>query len=301
MEWLNYHHLLYFWTVAREGSITRACEVLHLAQPTISTQLRKLERRMGGKLFEKSGRRLRLTDLGRLVYRYADEIYAVGQELSQAVAGRPIGQPLELVIGSTESLPKHVVHHVLAPAYLLAEPIRLECREGPLDKLLLDLAAYDLDVVLSDAPASSTGMRLKAFNHLLGESTISIFGTEELAEKYRVGFPQSLDGAPLLVPAQGTTFRRNWETWCEEQSLRPKIVGEFQDSALLKVFGQDGRGLFASPTVISTEVCRQYTVQTVGEISELKEKYYAISVERRLKHPAVVEISQLAKSKFFQP
>ena len=298
MEWINYHHLLYFWTVAREGSVTRACELLHLAQPTISNQLRKLEKRMGGKLFQKVGRNLQLTDLGRVVFRYADEIYSIGQELSQTVAGRPSGRPLQLVVGATESLPKMVVHRLLAPAYRVPEPIRLECREASWEQLLVSLASFDMDLVISDTPVTSGALRIKAFNHLLGESSVSVFGVRRLAKKYRPGFPKSLAGAPLLVAGSGTHAYRIWDAWCDEQGIHPEIVGRFQDSALLKVFGQDGQGLFTSPTVIADEICRQYDVEIVGNLPNLKEKFYAISVERRLRHPAVLEILNAARTEF---
>jgi LysR family transcriptional regulator, transcriptional activator of nhaA len=298
MQWVNYHHLLYFWVVAREGSIAKACDVLHLAQPTISTQLHKLERMLGGKLFERSGRHLHLTDLGRLVYRYCDDIFALGQEMLDAVRGRPVGQPLQLAVGIADVLAKLVVYRLLSPALKMAEPVQLVCREGHFEELLSELVTFNLDIVLSDAPVGP-GTRVKAYNHLLGECGISIFGVHKLSRKYERDFPRSLSGAPMLLPGAHTSLRRSLDQWFDEHDCRPANAGEFQDSALMKVFGQEGLGLFPAPTVIEREVCEQYNVHCVGHIAEVRERFYAISVERRLKHPAVLEISKAAKVELF--
>ncbi|MBC7673021.1 MAG: transcriptional activator NhaR [Polaromonas sp.] len=298
MAWLNYHHLLYFWTVAREGSITRAADVLHLTQPGISAQLRTLERALGEKLFERRGRHLALTETGRLVFRYADEIFSVGRELQETLAGRPTGRPSRLVVGVVDSMPKLMIYRLLKHAMQGAEPVRLVLREGTVERLLADLAIHAVDVVLSDAPVPPT-VRIKAFSHLLGECGVSIFGTPTLVEAHRRRFPLSLDGAPFLLPMEGTTLRRSLDTWFAELDIQPNVVADIEDSAVLKVFGQAGVGLFAAPTAVEREVRRQYDVRVVGRVEEIRERFYAISAERRIRHPAVLAISQSARSELF--
>ncbi len=299
MDWLNYHHLLYFWTVAREGTIARAGEKLHLGQPAISTQLRRLEQSLGQKLFQKSGRKLELTEQGRMVYRYADEIFTLGRELLDTAKGRPVGGPLKLVVGIVEALPKLIAKRLLEPALRLPETVRLICLEDSLDHLLSELALNSVDLILSDAPVTST-MKVRAFNHLLGESSVSILGTKELAKKYRRGFPGSLNGAPILLPTRLSSLRRELDRWLDASDLRPLIRAEFDDSALLKVFGQAGEGLFPVPTVIEAEVRQQYQVEVVGRIDSIREQFYAISGERKLKHPAVVAITETARQEIFR-
>jgi len=298
MDWLNYHHLLYFWTVAREGSISRACQVLHVTQPTISSQLRTLEKAVGDKLFKRVGRNLVLTETGQLVLRYADEIFTLGHELMDTLQGRPTGSPLRFLVGITDVLPKLVAYRLLEPAMHLPETIQLTCDEGKFDDLLIELAAHRLDIVLSDSPIGPT-VNVKAFSHLLGECSVSVYGRAELARKYRRGFPHSLNGAPFLLPLGGTALRRSLDHWFESQNIRPRIVAEFEDSALLTVFAQQGTGLFAAPSAIEEEICRQYRVRQIGEVSTVREQYYAISVERKLKHPAVVAISDAAREELF--
>jgi LysR family transcriptional activator of nhaA len=298
MDWLNYHHLLYFWVVAREGGISRACDQLHLAQPTISSQLRKLERAIGGKLFKQVGRNLVLTEQGQVAFRYADEIFSLGRELLDVLQGKPTGSPVRFLVGIPDVLPKLVAYRLLEPALHLPEPVRLICTESSLDHLLTELAAHRLDIVLSESPTPPTA-NLRAYNHLLGESNVSIFGTADLARRFCRGFPQSLDGAPFLLPSQKTTLRRSLEQWFDSQGIRPVVKGDFEDSALLKVFGQAGHGLFVAPTVIEGEVRRQYGVRLIGRLESVRERYYAISVERKLKHPAVVAISERAREKLF--
>lgn len=299
MDWLNYHHLLYFWTVAREGTIARAGEKLHLGQPAISTQLRQLESSLGVKLFQKSGRNLELTETGRTVYRYADEIFSLGRELTDTLKGRPTGKPVRFVVGIVDVVPKLVAKRLLEPALQLPEPLRLVCIEDSLERLLSELALHNVDIVLSDTPVSGA-MKIRAFNHHLGESPIAVFGTRELARKYRRGFPKSLDGAPFLMHGRASSVRRSLETWLDSHDLHPLIRAEFDDSALLKVFGQAGEGLFVSPSVIKDKICRQHEVELVGEIPTIREHFYAISAERRLKHPAVVAISESAREDIFK-
>jgi LysR family transcriptional activator of nhaA len=298
MEWLNYHHLLYFWAVAREGGVTRASELLGLAQPTISGQLKALEEALGEKLFERTGRRLVLTDVGRVVYRYADEIFSLGRELQDTLEGRPTGRPVRFTVGVVDAVPKLVAYRLLRPALTLPEPVHVVCREDKPDRLLAELSVHSLDLVLSDAPASPA-VKVKAYSHLLGETAIAFFGTDDLALAHRKGFPRSLDGAPVLLPAEGSSLRRSLEQWFEAEGLRPRVVGEIEDSALLKVFGQAGTGLFPAPVAIEAEVRAQFGVKVAGRVDTVKERFYALSAERKLKHPAVVAIREAARSQLF--
>lgn len=299
MDWLNYHHLYYFWIVAREGSIAGACEKLHVAQPTVSHQLKQLERAMGQRLFERAGRGLRLTDVGQLTYRYADEIFALGRELSGAVRGVPSGKAQRFTVGVPDGISKLIVYRLLRPALQPSEGARLVCREGSSAELLQQLAGHELDLVLSDTPASAT-VSVKAYSHLLGQCGVSFYASPKLAPAYRSQFPESLNGAPVLLPTGNTMLRRGLDQWLDEQEIRPRVVAEFEDSALLKTFGQEGLGLFPAPAAIRTEVERQYRVQLVGTLEDLQERYYAISVERRVKHPAVMSILRAARQELFQ-
>jgi len=297
MEWLNYHHLRYFWAVAREGSVTRAAEKLHISQPTVSAQIRELEEALGERLFLRTGRTLALTDVGRTVFRYADEIFGLGRELLDTVKGRPTGRPARLSVGIANVVPKLVAYRLIEPALQLPEPVLMECVEDRPDRLLAELAVHTLDVVLNDAPVGPL-VNVRAYSHLLGDCSVTVFGVPALARHAR-RFPASLDGAPFLLPTQNTALRRGLDQWFDEQRIRPQVVGEFEDSALLKVFGQAGRGLFTAPTAIADEVRRQYGVRRIGEIEPVRERFYAISVERRLKHPAVVAISEAARQGLF--
>ena len=299
MDWLNYHHLHYFWLVAREGSITRAADRLQLAHPTISKQLRQLEASLNGKLFERVGRHLVLTDFGQRVFRYAEDIFSVGQELQDAVRGRAHDRPLSFIVGTPNVLPKLICHRLLAPAFSLEEEIHLVCHEASHEELMADLAVHRLHIVLSDAPTSPT-VNVRAFSHLLGECGVTFFGTEELVEQYGQHLPESLDGAPMLLPTARTAVRRDLELWFDSTGIRPHLIAEFEDAALMKVFGQDGIGLFPAPSAIEHEVCRQYSVVVAGRTDAVRERYYAISVERRLKHPAVVAICESARTELFE-
>jgi LysR family transcriptional activator of nhaA len=298
MEWLNYHHLLYFWLAAREGGVGRASDELRLAPSTVSAQIRALERALDEKLFRRVGRRLELTDVGRTVYRYADEIFGLGRELLDTVKDRPTGRPMRLVVGVADVLPKLVARRLLQPAFQLDVPLRVTCLDGKPAELLSELAVHRLDVVLTDAPVDPH-ISVRAFSHLLGECGVVLAGTAALAKRHRRRFPQSLDGAPLLVPTPGTTLRRSIDQWIETAGVRPAIIGEFADSALLTAFGQAGVGLFPVPAVVAAEVCRQYGVRVVGPLPDVRERFYAISAERRLKHPAVVAISSAARERLF--
>jgi LysR family transcriptional regulator, transcriptional activator of nhaA len=297
MEWLNYHHLFYFWTVARAGSIAKASQELRLAQPTISNQLKTLEGNLGVKLLERQGRRLVLTDAGRTVVRYADDIFHTGQELQRAVKGLPTGRRLRLVAGVADVIPKRMAALLLQPAMDAQEDLTLVCREGPLPQLLAALAIHELDVVIADVPASED-VKVKAFSHELGECGTTFFAAPRLAHLRR-GFPRSLEGAPLLLPAEGTAFRRGLEAWLDRLRIRPEITGEFDDSALMKAFGARGLGVFAAPRVLEDDVRAQHEVAIVGRADDVRETYYAITVERRLRHPAVVALAEAARNALF--
>jgi len=297
-DWLNYHHLLYFWTVAKEGSITRACEKLHLAQPTISGQLKKLENALGEKLYQRVGRDLVLTDVGQMVYRYADEMFAIGLELGDALKGRPTGRPVKLMVGIPEVLPKLIAFRLLEPALHLEEKVQIVCREGPMEQLLSQLATHELDVVFSDSPAGSM-VRIRAFNHALGECGVGLFGTSKLCRQFERGLPDSLDSAPFLLPAENTTMRRSVDEWLMETDISPQIVGEFDDTALLKVFAEAGTGFVPGPLAIRTEIEKQFDLRLLLEIPNAVERFYAITVERRIRHPAVMAISETAKESLF--
>jgi LysR family transcriptional activator of nhaA len=298
MAWLNYHHLLYFWMVAREGTIARACALLHLTQPTISGQLRSLEKAVGAKLFERTGRNLVLTDIGRITYRYADDIFSLGRELQDTLRGRPQGRPLRLLVGVADTLPKEITYQLLEPALQLPEAVQLVCDRGKPDYLFAQLALNALDVVLTDAPISHPA-KVKAFNHLLGETGLSFMSTPALASRYRRGFPRSLNGAPFLLPAENTVLRRSLEQWFDAEGIQPQIRGEFADPGLIKVFGQKGAGIFAVRMAVEKETRRQYGVTSVARVESIRERFYAISLERKLKHPAVVAITAAAREKLF--
>jgi LysR family transcriptional regulator, transcriptional activator of nhaA len=299
MEWLNYHHLYYFWIVAREGSIAKACEELRLAQPTISGQLRMLEEDLGEQLFRRAGRGLVLTDVGHMVYRYAEEIFSLGREIKEVVRGAKPERSPRLVVGVTEVLPKLVAYRLLEPALQGTDPIQLVCWEGKLENLLAELAIHRLDLVLADAPLPPM-LGIRAYSHQLIECGVSIMAPPGMAPKYRRRFPRSLNGAPFLLPTDNTVLRRSLEHWFENHAIHPKVVGEFEDSALLKAFGQAGCGIFAIPTLIEAEVQRQYRVRLIGRAPTIRERFYAISIERKIKHPAVRMISQAAQGATFE-
>ncbi len=298
MDWLNYHHLLYFWMVAREGSIARASPFLRLAPSTISTQIGMLERALGEKLFTRVGRRLVLTDAGRLAFGYADRIFGLGRELAAAVRGRPAAPATTLVVGVSDALPKLIAYRLLEPALRLTIPVRVVCREDRPERLLAELAVHAVDIVLANVPAGPT-IKVRAFNHLLGESGMIFLATPRLAAVHGRRFPGSLDGAPVLLPRETTPVRPALERWFDDKGLRPRIVGEFDDSALLKVFGQSGAGVFPAPSAIEAEVRRQYGVRVIGRVDEVRERFYAITLERRLTHPAVAAIREAARETLF--
>jgi LysR family transcriptional activator of nhaA len=298
MRGSSYNHLYYFWTLAREGSLARAAEVLHLTPQTISSQLKVLEDSLGVRLLARSGRKLTLTDTGRLALTFADEIFRLGSEMTEALKGRVSGRPLQFSVGVVDVVPKMVAYRLLEPALHIPEPVRILCREGKLDALLADIATHKLDMVLADTPIGGTA-NVRAFNHPLGECGITFFAAPRLAARYRGGFPACLHGAPMLVPAESTALRGALMHWLDQLDIRPSIVGDFEDRALMQAFGQAGVGVFMSPSVIDAEIGEQYGVEPIGSTAEVRERYYAISTERRLRHPAVVAVSQAARLEVF--
>ena len=298
MRHLNYSHLHYFWAVAREGSIAKASQSLHLTPQTISGQLKLLDEAVGQPLFNRVGRRLVLSDMGRLVFKYADEIFSVGAELANVIRSNQTAGPTTLNVGVVNSMPKLIAERIIAPAMMADDPIRVRCHESSLEQLLSELAVHRLDIVLSDQPMPD-GLGLKAYNHRLGESGMSFFAAKAGASRLRAKFPQSLNDAPMLLPSQNSALRRRLDDWFESHQLYPRITGEFDDSALLKAFGEAGAGIFAGPTAIEAEICRMYRMAVIGSTAEIRERYYAISPERRLSHPAIVMITDTARSSLF--
>jgi LysR family transcriptional activator of nhaA len=298
MDWLNYHHLYYFWTVAKEGGVVKASEKLNLAQPTVSGQIKVLEEALGDRLFERRGRGLVLTETGRLVYRYADEIFLLGRELMDTLKNRPTGQPLRLNVGITDVLPKLIAYHLIEPAYHLEETVRITCHEGKVEQLIGDMALYKLDIILSDVPINPAD-RVRVYNHLLGECGVSFVAIKPLADQLRPDFPRSLNQAPFLLPTNNTTLRRSLDQWFRAQNIYPDIVAELEDSALMKTFGQSGKGVLPLPDIIVDDVETAYGLQLIGRVASIREQFYAISPERRLKHPAVIAIADEARHTLF--
>ena len=298
MDWLNYHHLFYFWQVAKEGSVSRAATALHVAQPTVSAQVRALERALRQRLFERQGRRLVLTTEGEAVFRYADEIFSLGRELLQTVKGEPAATAKKFRVGISDALPKITTYRLLEPALAMQPAFRLHVRIGKTESLLGELAVHAVDLVIADAPMLPS-LRVRAFSHLLGETSVSIFGAADLARSVRRDFPRSLHGAPMLLQTANTALRQSLDQWFDVHQVEPHVVGEVEDMAMLQTLGEHGLGLFAAPTVVRKEICRRYHVACVGELDRVRERFYAISVERRINHPAVRLIADQAKRRLF--
>jgi LysR family transcriptional activator of nhaA len=298
MEWLNYHHLLYFFTVAREGGLAKASRVLRLSHSTLSGQIHALEDRLGEKLFVRAGRGLALTEMGRVVYRYAEEIFALGNEMLDTLKGRPTGMPARLNVGIADVVPKRVVNRLLEPALRHSEAVRLVCRENSLERLLADLSVYAFDVLIADAPVPPES-KVRAFSHLLGESGVTIFGARPLVARVRRGFPRSLQGAPMLLHTENTAVRRSLERWFGMHHIRPRVIAEFEDDALLTAVGATGLGLFPAPTVVEAEIVRQLGVYPVGRLEQVRLHYYALSIERRIRNPFVAAICETARDELF--
>jgi LysR family transcriptional activator of nhaA len=298
MERLNYHHLFYFWMVAREGGVARAARALGLSQPTLSGQIRSLEEFLGAPLFTRVGRGLEPTETGRLVQRYADEIFGLGREMLDTLRDRPTGRPIAFTVGVADVLPKLVAQRLLEPALRLPTPVRLTVREDRVDRLFAALAIHELDLVLTDAPPAA-GAPLRAYPHLLGACDVALYAPPAMARRLKPRFPESLAGAPILLPLEGTAIRRQVDAWLDRREIRPQVVGEFEDSALMKSFGQAGFGVVASPVVIEREMRAQYGLRRIGVLSGVRERFFAVSVERRIKHPAVLELTRVARQDLF--
>jgi len=298
MARLNYRQLHHFWSVAKTGSIKRASERLHLTPQTLSGQIAALEETMGVALFRRVGRRLEMTEMGRIALSYADEIFQVGGELEEALRSQPAGRLMPFRVGVTDVVPKSLAYRLLVPAMALPESVRIVCREGKLEWLLAELAMQRIDLVLADRamPAEAS---VKGYSHKLGECGITFLATPELAARYGGNFPDVLNGAPLLVPSEDAAVRGRLMRWLGTHRIQPRIVGEFDDSALMKAFGGGGIGIFIVPTAIAAEVEQHYGVEVLGQTDEVVEQFFAISVQRRLTHPAVVAVSDTARQKLF--
>lgn len=295
---LNYQHLFYFWVVAHEQSVTRASKKLSLAPSTVSSQIRTLEEHLGVVLFDRGNRSMTLTDMGERVYAYAKDIFSMGQEMLDMVHGHLSDRPLKLRIGLSDSIPKLVALKLIEPALALPQPIQLVCREDHSAQLLAELATHRLDVILQDSPVSASSP-IRAFNHLLGESAIMWFGTPDLVRDYGSTGVEGLKSAPFLLPPSHTTLRESIDEWLDLHEIRPHIIGEFEDSALMKTFGQRGVGLFPGPALIKQEIEDQYQVQGIMELEGVIERFYAVSLEQRLEHPGVEVLANTARAKLF--
>jgi LysR family transcriptional activator of nhaA len=294
MEFLNYHHLRYFWSVANEGSLAKAAARLHVSQPTISEQIHSLEDVLGQKLFRRSGRQLVLTDTGQHVLDYANEIFSLGEDLLHSVKQRPTSRPLRLNLGVSDALPKLVAYQIIGPVFHLGQPVQVSCREASTADMLIDLAAHRLDLVLADEPASS-GSSPHVFNHFLGESGVTFCAAPALARKLRRGFPRSLHEAPALLPMSNSGARRSLEKWFDDQGIRPRLVGEFYDAAFVNVLAQDGLGFMSVPTLVARETTTRFGLSAFGRTDECQQQFYAIAPERKLTHPAVTAITSDAR------
>jgi len=286
VDFLNFQHLYYFWIVAREGGISRASKVLDLSPSTISAQIGQLEDALEVKLFRKVGRNIRLTDVGQIAFRYAGQIFGLGRELTHALKGWDTEGPFSLQVGIADAVPKLVATKLLQPAFSVSPEIRLTCREGRPERLLAELALHRFDLVLPDAPAEP-GSTIRAFSRLLQDCAIAVFGTPELLRQHGDGFPESLEAAPVLMPTPNSSIRRAFGRWLEVKGLQPRVVGEFEDGALMKAFGETGAGLFPAPLIIADDLERQYGVECLGSLEGTHARYYAVTVERQLEHPAV--------------
>lgn len=299
MERLNYQHLYYFWVVAKQGSISKACEILHLAQPTISGQLAVFEQHIGSQLLRKEGRKLVLTDTGRTVFNYAEEIFTLGRELTQTLKGRHTDRGLRLHLGITDALPKLVAYRLIEPLLRQVEPVQIHCYEDKTERLLAEIALHAIDLVLSDMPATpASGARV--FNHLLGEAKVGVFAAPSLGARYQDNFPRSLNGAPFLLPTTNTALRRSLNQWFDSQELSPVVKAEVENSALLKTFGAAGVGLFFSPIIVANQINQQYGTVLLGQIEGVVERFYAITAQRKLKHPSVAVILANAQQGLFE-
>ncbi len=298
MRWLNYQHFYYFWKVAKTGSVSAACQELRLAQPTVSAQLKVFEETLGEKLFVRDGRKLKLTETGKLSFRYAEQVFSTCAEYLQALDGKISNLNPELKIGISDVVPKVIAYRIIEPAFLGGPASRVSCYEDRTERLLADLAISELDLVIADSPVPPS-VKVKAFNHYLGECGVSFLATEALSKKYKKHFPKSLHGAPLLLPTREAAIRRDIDQWLAALEVTPQYVGEFQDSALMKLVAREGRGIVPVPIVVEEEIRRDFGLKVVARTESVKEKFYLISVEKRLKNPLVQAIVEMAQKKLF--
>lgn len=298
MEWLNYHHLRYFWAVAREGSLRAAAEKLRSSQPSICAQIKALEQAVGEKLFRRQGRNLVLTETGHLVFGYAEEIFSLGQELSSAVKQAPTTRRLRLNVGISDSFPKLLSYEILKPLIESTPPVFLSCREGKNEDLLGQLAVHRLDIVLMDEPAP-TALKFKSFNHPLGDCGLSFCAHKRLTKKLNGPFPKCLHQAPALLPAPSSSIRRSLDQWFQTVRVQPVVIAEFDDAALTKVVATGGAGFIVVPTVVEKEAVEHYKFQVLGRTEKCREQFYAVTAERRMSHPAVVKLTELAQRRVF--
>ena len=289
MARLNYNHLYYFYAVATDGSIAKASQRLNLTPQTISSQITTFETQLGFDLFNRVGKRLQLSEKGRLVYSYANDIFQIGDELKSVLQTQEPARLQTLTVGITDVIPKTLAYQLLSPALSLDQAVRLICNEGDQESLLADLAMDKIDMILTDQPLQP-GSQVKAHNYQLTSSGFTFFASESLALVCREGFPQSLSGQPFLLQGKKSAVRQRLSSWLEKQDIAPNIIAEFDDSALQKSFGQGGYGVFAAPTIIEQSIASQYQVEIIGRTQEVQEHYYATTLEHRLKHPAIVEI-----------
>lgn len=296
---MNYKHLYYFWAAAKAGGVVRAGEQLHITPQTLSAQIKLLEEALGCHLLQKSGRGVELTPDGRIALGYADQIFTLGTELEAAVGNRSTGaQTLNFRVGIADAVPKAIAYRLLEPALTTREQIRLICHEGNFRDLLAQLSVHRLDLVIANEPMGRQ-TSVKAFNHTLGVTGMTFFAAPVLrATLDDKPFPYCLDGAPMLIQGASSVMRQRLDLWLAEYGLRPRLIGEFDDAALLKAFGAEGRGVFMSPTVLDDETCAQYGVEVLGRAAELVEEFFGVSVERRVRHPCVVAITQSAREQF---
>lgn len=295
---LNYRQLHYFHAVAKAGGMVRGAEQLHLTPQTLSGQIAQLEEKLGVALFRRTGRRLELTEAGHLALSYADEIFQVGNELEETLRNRHGERPFLFRVGIADVVPKFIAYRLLAPALGLPEPVRMVCREDKFERLLAELAIHRLDMVLADRPLPS-GMDVKGYSHLLGKCGLTFFAAPDLAAKLKGEFPRLLDGAPLLIPGEDSAIRAPLLRWLRGQNIHPRLVGEFDDGALMKSFGQAGAGVFSAPSAIAAEVAVQYGVVSVGHTEAINEHFFLITVERKLNHPAALAVSEAAQQGLF--
>ncbi len=298
MEFLNFHHLRYFWVVAKEGGLRRAAEKLHISQPTISAQIAALESVVGEKLFRRGGRALALTEVGQHVFIYAEEIFSIGQDLLDSVKQRPTSRPLRLRLGVADALPKLVTYQIIKPIFHLPQPVQVSCWETKVSDMLVELTAYRLDLVLADEPASS-GVSTNVFNHFLGECDVTFCAEPRLAAKLRRGFPKSLNGAPALLPMSSSGLRRSLEKWFHATGIRPRLVGEVEDPAFVNILALHGLGFMTVPTLVAKEIVTRFGFRSIGRTDDCKQQFYAITPERKLTHPAVVAITSGTRDRLF--